>query len=126
MTRTASLRVILAAEVAIFALAAAAHRGWIGAGFEHARAATAETAIALFLLLGFHLVKAVPEHGRAIGLIAHVFALVGALTGVLVVALGVGPQTGPDKIYLAATLTFLVAVLPAFIRNACCQRAACC
>lgn len=73
------------------------------------RAATAESVIAAVLLLGFILAVAMPGRIWAIGMTAQIFALLGTFIGVVMVMIGVGPQTGPDMIYHALMLILLCA-----------------
>ncbi|HEY7643959.1 MAG TPA: hypothetical protein VH858_02880 [Hyphomicrobiales bacterium] len=101
------MRLLLLIEAAVFLLAASAHLGWTVTGYEHMRAATAESVIAAVLLLGFILSVAIPDRIRAIGMTAQIFALLGTVIGVVMVAIGVGPQTGPDMIYHALMLILL-------------------
>ena len=108
------MRLILLAEALVFALAAATHSGWTVSGYEHARAATAETVIAAILLVGFALSLLLPAHWRRIGLVAQGLALAGTLIGVLVVIIGIGPRTVPDVIYHALMLSLLISGLVRF------------
>jgi hypothetical protein len=103
------MRLLLLIEAAVFLLAASAHLGWTVTGYEHMRAATAESVIASALLLGFILTIAIPRRVWAIGMTAQIFALLGTVIGVVMVAIGVGPQTGPDIIYHALMLILLCA-----------------
>jgi hypothetical protein len=103
------MRLLLLIEAAVFLLAASAHLGWTVTGYEHMRAATAESVIAAALLLGFILTIATPRRIWAIGMTAQIFALLGTFVGVVMVVIGVGPQTGPDMIYHALMLVLLCA-----------------
>jgi hypothetical protein len=103
------MRLLLLIEAVVFLLAASAHLGWSVTGYEHMRAATAESVIAAALLLGFILTIAIPRRIWAIGMTAQIFALLGTFVGVVMVVIGVGPQTGPDMIYHALMLVLLCA-----------------
>ena len=108
------MRLLLLIEAAVFLLAALAHLGWTVTGYEHMRAATAESVIGAVLLLGFILAVAIPGRLRAIGITVQIFALIGTLIGVVMVIIGVGPQTGPDMIYHALMLILLGAGIWAY------------
>jgi len=103
------MRLLLLIDAVVFLLAASAHLGWSVTGYEHMRAATAESVIAAALLLGFILTIATPRRIWAIGMTAQIFALLGTFVGVVMVVIGVGPQTGPDMIYHALMLVLLCA-----------------
>ena len=108
------LRVFLAAEVALFALASLLHRGILANGFEHARAAVAEGIIALVLAIGLAINVYSPSEGRAAALWTQGFALVGVCVGVIMILIGVGPRTGLDYgIHAVMTLTLIAGLLTA-------------
>jgi hypothetical protein len=110
------MRAILIIEAAVFALAASAHFRWSISGYEHARAATAESVIAAALLLGLALTLAVPSRLRLIGLAAQLFALIGTLVGAAMVVIGVGPQSAPDWITHGVMLVLLGAGILTYLR----------
>jgi predicted ferric reductase len=103
----AKLRVFLAVEVAIFALASLVHRGVLVSGYEHSKAAVAEAVIAAVLLAGLLLSLMRPWSIRAYALLVQGFALLGTLTGVVMIAIGVGPRTAPDLALHALMLVTL-------------------
>lgn len=117
-----TVRLLLGAEAAAFAGASLVHRGWLAAGYQHLRAATAETVIGAVLLAGLALTFVLPRWLRAIGLTAQLFALLGTLVGVFVVLIGVGPQTPADKIYHGLLLLLVGGGLLLMIRAAPAQR----
>ena len=110
MPRTFSnLRILLAAEIALFALASLVHRGVLVSGYEHTRAAIAEAVIAAVLAAGLLLSLMRPWSIRAYALLVQGFALLGTLVGVVMIAIGVGPRTAPDlalHVVMLATLGF--------------------
>lgn len=116
MTRAPLIRLLLVAEALAFAAAALVHRGAI-AGYAHDRAATAETVIAVALVAGALATWAWPARLLTAALAAQIFALLGTLIGVFVVIVGVGPQTGPDKIYHGVILLVLIGGLVWLVRN---------
>jgi hypothetical protein len=102
---------LLLAEAACFGVASVVHRGLLVGGYEHDRAAVAETVIGAVLLLGALLTVIRPSRARGLGVAAQMFAIVGTLVGLFTVAIGVGPQTAPDLAYHASILALLVAGL---------------
>ncbi len=101
------VRLLLLIEGATFALAALIHFGVLLEGYEHGRAGTAESVIAVVLLGGALLTWLRPVWTRRIGLIAQGFALLGTLVGLFTVAIGVGPRTVPDIVYHILILALL-------------------
>lgn len=84
------------------------HSGALVTGYEHQQAATAESVIAVVLLVGLGLTWVWPPRTRLIGLAAQAFALLGTLAGVFTITVGVGPRTVPDIAYHLAILVVLV------------------
>ncbi len=101
------VRSLLGLQMAVFAGAALIHAGVLLRGYEHARAATAESVIALVLAAGLVGTLAAPGSSRGIGLAAQGFALAGTLVGLLTIAVGVGPRT-PLDLALHATMVVLL------------------
>ncbi len=106
-----TIRLFLLAEGVSFAAASAIHSGVLVTGYEHRRAAIAEGVIGAVLLLGWGLTLARASETRPIGIAAQAFALLGTLVGLFTVAIGVGPQRGPDIAYHIAILAVLAAGL---------------
>lgn len=98
----------LLVETTLFALASLTHGGWLLHGYEHARAATAEAVIAAVLGLGFIVSLARPEFARRTAMGVQLFAVLGVLVGLLMIAVGVGPRTLPDLLLHAVMLVTLV------------------
>jgi len=113
---TQTIRAFLLIEAASFATAALVHFGVLTHGYEHQAAGTAESLIAVVLLIGFALSWASRTSTRAVGLVAQAFALLGTLVGVFTIAIGVGPRTLPDIAYHAALVAVLVGGLLATAR----------
>lgn len=90
------IQLFLAGEVVIFAVAALVHSGVLLNGYEHAKAATAESVIAAVLAIGLVSSWARPPSTRTAGLTVQAFALAGTFVGLFTIAVGVGPRTGPD------------------------------
>ncbi len=99
---------LLGAEIALFSLASLAHRGVLVEGYEHSKAAVAETVIAAVLAAGFIVCLARPAAARTIALWVQSFALLGVCVGLIMIAIGVGPRTGPDLALHALMLLSLV------------------
>ena len=105
---TARMRSFLLLQAVMFTAAALVHSGLALHGYEHAQARTAESVIAAVLVAGLILTWIVPKRTRIIGLVVQAFALLGAMVGLFTVAVGVGPQTGPDIVYHLAMVAVLV------------------
>src|SRR5512138_798732 len=114
---SARLRILLLVEGGSFLAASLVHRGVLVAGYEHDRAAVAETVIGAVLLAGLAASAVRPPWTRAAGIAAQSFALAGTLVGITMVAIGVGPRTAPDVVYHAAILTLLAAGLAWTVRS---------
>jgi len=102
------VRRFLLVEAATFITAAAIHGGWLIGGYEHREARIAESIIAAVLLGGAAIGWARPAWTRRAGLFAQGFALFWTLVGVVMIAVGVGPRTGPDVLYHVAIVAVLV------------------
>jgi hypothetical protein len=102
------VRRFLLVEAATFITAAAIHGGWLISGYEHREARIAESIIAVVLLGGAAIAWARPAWTRTVGLFAQGFALFFTLVGVTMIAVGVGPRTGPDILYHIAIVAVLV------------------
>jgi hypothetical protein len=105
---------ILSVEVVLFVLASFAHRGILVAGYEHGKAAIAESVIAAVLAAGLIVCLVKPIATRTAALWVQCFALLGVCVGLLMIAIGVGPRTGPDLVLHALMLmTLIVGLLTA-------------
>ena len=103
-----TIRLLLAIESAAFITAALAHLGvWIS-GYEHRKAAIAESVIGIVLAIGLVWTWIRPAAARSAGLIAQGFALFGTLVGLVTIALGIGPRTVPDLEFHTAIVATLV------------------
>jgi hypothetical protein len=108
---------ILMFEAALFALASLTHGGLLLQGHEHARAAIAEAVIAAVLGLGFIACLARPGICRRASIGLQVFAIVGVLVGLVMIAIGVGPNTTFDLALHAVMLVTLVTGLLLALRS---------
>lgn len=115
------LRAFLAGEIVLFAVASLAHRGAILNGYEHARAAIAETVIGAVLSLGLVVSLANPAATRIAALWTQAFALLGVCVGLVMIAIGVGPRTAGDLVLHAIMLLALGLGLLAARRNGAAQ-----
>jgi hypothetical protein len=103
------IRRLMFFETGAFAAAALSHLGVLIKGYEHLKAATAESVIALVLLASLAATWLQPRSARTYGLAAQALALVGTLVGIFTIAIGIGPQTVPDVAYhigITAVLAF--------------------
>jgi hypothetical protein len=94
-----AIRLFVLFEGVAFIAAALIHFGVLFSGYEHQKAGTAESVIGTVLLLGWVSTLVRPGSTRAIGLAVQAFALLGTLVGIVTIAIGVGPRTGPDIAY---------------------------
>jgi anaerobic glycerol-3-phosphate dehydrogenase len=108
------LRALLLFEAATFVAAASIHFGAFLAGYDHRKAAIAETVIAVALVAGF-VASLRRAWTRAAAVAAQAFALFGVGVGLFTIAVGVGPRTVADVLYhlgiaavLAGGLAFAV------------------
>jgi hypothetical protein len=109
MART--VRWFLSLEAAAFFAAAAVHSGVVVHGYEHSKAATAESVIGLVLTAAVVASLLAPHRSRSLGLGAQAFALLGTFVGLFTIAVGVGPRTGPDLALHAGFVAALIAGL---------------
>src|SRR5438477_11332994 len=107
MADTRVIRALLILEAAAFLMAASTHFGLLVGGFEHARAARAESVIGLVLVVTAVMTWLRPEAVRTIGLMAQGFALLGTCVGLVTIAVGIGPRTVPDLLFHLCVLAVL-------------------
>jgi hypothetical protein len=105
---TQTIRLFLLLEAAAFVAAASVHFSLVIAGYEHRKAGVAESVIAAVLILGLAVTSLGRTWTRRVGLAAQAFALVGTLTGVFTITIGVGPRTLPDVAYHFAIMAVLI------------------
>jgi len=110
------IRLFMILEAGAFMTAALIHFGVLIHGYEHLKAGTAESVIAVVLLVGLAAAWMGPGSIRSVGLAAQAFALLGTLVGILTIAIGVGPRTVPDVLYHVAIVVVLVSGLIAAMR----------
>lgn len=103
-------------ELAAFTVAALIHFGLLIDGYAHQKAGTAESVIALVLVVGLAATWIRPGSTREIGLAAQGFALLGTLVGIFTIAIGVGPRTTPDIVYHIGILVVLGSGLVVAVR----------
>jgi hypothetical protein len=115
MTRL--VRPFLAAEAALFGLAALMHGGILIQRYEHAKASTAESVIAIVLAAGLAATTLWSASSRAIGLWTQGFALFGTMVGLFTIAIGVGPRTAADLVLHAVMIALLVSGLLTVARH---------
>lgn len=85
-------------------------------GYQHQKAGTAESVIALVLFVGLAVSWRRPTSTRRAGLAAQAFALLGTLVGIFTIAIGVGPRTAPDIAYHIGIVVVLVTGLVVVMR----------
>lgn len=111
------LRLLLLFEASTFMAAAAIHFGALVEGYQHQRAGTAETVIAIVLLAGLALTWRRPPWPRRAAIGAQAIAALGVLVGLFTIAVGVGPRTIPDLAYHLTILAVLVVGLALALRG---------
>jgi hypothetical protein len=116
MIRT--LRLFLLLEGASFVTAAAVHFGALLEGYDHGKAGTAETVIAVVLVAGLALSWSRPPTARRAAAAAQAFATLGVIVGLFTIAVGVGPRTALDIAYHVVILGVLLAGLRVAVREA--------
>jgi hypothetical protein len=104
-------RCILFAAAIASGLVASLHSGVLLRGWEHAKAATAESVIAAVLVLGIGATLIWPGLTRRIALGVEGFAMLGTLVGICTVAIGIGPRTVPDIVIHALLIVGLIVAL---------------
>jgi hypothetical protein len=103
-----NIQFLLFLEAAAFIAAALTHVGLLIGGYEHQKAAIAESVIAVVLLIGLALTWIIARSARRIALAAQAFALLGTLVGIFTIAIGIGPRTVPDIVYHIGIVAVLV------------------
>ncbi len=106
MTKT--IRGFVLFECVAFMAAALTHFGVLLRGYEHQKAGSAESVIALVLLIGLILTLIRPQSTKGIGLTVQGFALFGTLIGIFTIVIGIGPRTTPDIAYHIVIVGVLV------------------
>ena len=110
-------RVLLLFEAIAFAVAGLVHSGVIPDDpYTHYRAAVAESAIAVILLIGWAFTFFRFPVARGAAITVQALALLGTIAGMVVTVLGIGPQTLPDTVFQLAMLLVLMGGLIAFAR----------
>ena len=104
------VRVILTVATVAFGLATLIHAGVLISGYEHHKAATAESIIAPVLALGFIATLLWPASIRNIALCVEGFALLGTSVGVFMIVIVIG-RTVFDIVLHALLIAGLVAGL---------------
>lgn len=112
-----TIRLFMFSEAAAFLAAALIHFGLLVQGYQHEEAGTAESVIAVVLLVGLALTWIRPKSARGVGLAAQGFALFGTLVGIFMIAIGVGPRTAPDIVYHVGIVVVLVSGLVVALRS---------
>ena len=101
--------VLMSLQIAAFVTGALTHFGVLFSGLQHWRAAIAESVIAAALVLGLGLYVSYRRLGIAFS--AQIFALLGTLVGLVMILIGIGPQSTFDYVLHALMVSLLVAGL---------------
>src|ERR1700716_2447575 len=105
------IRWCLSLEAAAFGGAALVHAGVLVHGWEHSKAATAESVIGLVVLFALCASVVAPRSSRAIALASQSFALLGTLVGIFTIVIGVGPRSAFDVALHVGLVASLIAGL---------------
>jgi hypothetical protein len=101
--------VLMSLQIAAFVAGALMHFGALLPDLQHWRAAIAESVIATALVLGLGLFLAYRRPG--IAMTAQICALLGTVLGLVMILIGVGPQSSFDYILHALMFILLIAGL---------------
>jgi hypothetical protein len=111
------IRTFLSIEAGAFGIAALVHAGVVSDGYQHRQAAIAESVIAAVLLLALLASAITHRPSRAMGLAAQGFALAGTLVGIVMIVIGVGPQSRFDVALHVSFVTLLITGLIVVARS---------
>ena len=111
------VRLLLSTEAVAFGTAALVHVGLLVQGYEHRRAAVAESVIAAVLLVGLVGSLMAPGSSRALGLAVQGFALLGTLVGIFTIVIGIGPRSAFDVALHAGFIALLITGLAVVARG---------
>lgn len=101
------IRSFLSLETTAFGAGALVHSGVLMKGYEHWKAAVAESVIGFVLLAGLVATYVASRSIRRIGMASQGFGLLGVMVGLVTIAIGIGPRTMPDILFHAALLALL-------------------
>lgn len=105
------VRSALALQGLIFLVAVSIHFGVLLQGYQHRYAGTAESIIAVVLIIGLLVTLAVPSWARAAAIAAQSFGILGVVVGLFTIVVGIGPRTGLDLALHGVMLITLIAGL---------------
>ncbi|HYU64620.1 MAG TPA: hypothetical protein VEN12_12655 [Verrucomicrobiae bacterium] len=111
MKQITVVRGALALQMAIFLVAVSIHFGLLLRGYSHRAAGTAESIIAVVLLVALVVTLLSPWRARPVAIAAQSFGILGVVVGLFTIAIGVGPRTGLDLGLHALMLITLIAGL---------------
>ena len=94
-----------------FLVAAAIHLGLLFPGYGHRAAGTAESIIAVVLIVGLVVTLASPSRARVAAIAVQSFGILGVVVGLITIAVGIGPRTSLDLALHGLMLIVLVAGL---------------
>jgi len=117
MNQIKVMRGALALQAAIFLVAVSIHFGLLFQGYSHRAAGTAESIIAVALLVALVVTLLSPSRARVVAIAAQSFGILGVIVGLFTIAIGVGPRTALDLGLHALMLITLVAGLIIAIQN---------
>ena len=115
MSRVSLARTLAALAGVSLLVASAIHSGYLVEGYPHDGAALPEAVIGSVVLVGLALSWLRRPWGRRSLIGGLAFGLAGSTLGLVLVIIGVGPQSTPDVVYHIGLIVCLVAGLVAAI-----------
>ncbi|MPZ53279.1 MAG: hypothetical protein GEU79_11200 [Acidimicrobiia bacterium] len=108
MSRLEFARLFAAVAALSLFLASLIHFGYLVEGYDDRGAAVPEAVIGAVMVVGLALSWVSPPWGHRALIGGLVFGLAGSILGLVLVFIGVGPQTTPDIVYHVLLVTALV------------------
>ena len=112
-----TVRGFLLLQIAIFLSLVSIHFGLLIGGYRHRDAGTAELVIVAVLVAGLLLTWTPPLWSRRAATAAQSFGILGALVGLVTIAIGIGPRTLLDLTLNGTLLLTLIVGLASTLRK---------
>ena len=112
-----TVRGFLLLQIAIFLSLVSIHFGLLIGGYRHRDAGTAELMIVAVLVAGLLLTWTPPPWRRRAATAAQSFGILGALVGLVTIAIGIGPRTLLDLTLNGTLLLTLIVGLASTLRK---------
>ena len=112
-----TVRGFLLVQLAIFLVLVSIHFGVPLGGYRHRAAGTTESVIAAVLVVGLLLTWTPPPWRRRPATVVQSFGVLGALVGLVTIAIGIGPRTLLDLTLNGTLLLTLIVGLASTLRK---------